>query len=451
MPSLSKTKNKFRAFVKSSDKLKGLLDILQKRVVHDFYVESLSNFRVSVHFQTPMSVIMAQKIKCFKVEVNDFLSGDPLYILTLDIERFKRKCVLCKSKPIRPNMFMQGGYILIHQGKQLALRKYRMNIKAAQLANEWKIDQTVEIPMNEIENQKMDVYTEWVEMNLGRAGISRGDDFVRYNVFTGEYEINFNLDLNRSSCKIQPNCKVSLAIRPFSNLENELMKPSPVTTVFATCPICVLASDDIIYKEDDDGDIHREWPPDGFGLNEAKSKHPNNVKVNFLNGHVREDPNDIEKRKNLIEHALSTIPQYGGSQIIDQDNNSLVTIYRQKLALHESIIRNISKAALFVGDWYGSAFMRSLTYSSKDFFHLTAFAGGLWPESLLVMIITVYLRYEESIVFMMIKDHQKHDFGDEKTGIEEEEYEENFTKYSGVKPPNCLQVMQKTMWKARLM
>ena len=34
---------------------------------------------------------------------------------------------------------------------------------------------------------------------------------------------------------------------------------------------------------------------------------------------------------------------------------------------------------------------------------------------------------------MMIKDHQKHDFGDEKTGIEEEEYE-NFTKYSGVKP-----------------
>ena len=70
-----------------------------------------------------------------------------------------------------------------------------MNIKAAQLANEWKIDQTVEIPMNEIENQKMDVYTEWVEMNLGRAGISRGDDFVRYNVFTGEYEINFNLRL----------------------------------------------------------------------------------------------------------------------------------------------------------------------------------------------------------------------------------------------------------------
>ena len=52
------------------------------------------------------------------------------------------------------------------------------------------------------------------------------------------------------------------------------MKPSlPVTTVFTTCPICVLASDDIIYKEDDDGDIHREWPPDGFGLNEAKSKH----------------------------------------------------------------------------------------------------------------------------------------------------------------------------------
>ena len=34
-------------------------------------------------------------------------------------------------------------------------------------------------------------------------------------------------------------------------------------------------------------------------------------------------------------------------------------------------------------------------------------------------------------MFMMIKDHQKHDFGDEKTGIEEEEYEENFTKYSG--------------------
>ena len=59
------------------------------------------------------------------------------------------------------------------------------------------------------------MYTEWVEMNLGRDGISRGDDFVRYNVFTGEYEINFNLDLNRSSCKIQPNCKVSLAIRPF--------------------------------------------------------------------------------------------------------------------------------------------------------------------------------------------------------------------------------------------
>ena len=185
-------------------------------------------------------------------------------------------------------------------------------------------------------------------------------------------------------------------------------------------------------------------------IERSKIKASSNVEVNVLNGHVRRS-NDIEKRKNLIEHALSRIPQYGGSQIIDQDNNSLVTIYRQKLALHESIIRNISKAALFVGDWYGSAFMRSLTYSSKDFFHLTAFTGGLWPESLLVMIITVYLRYEESIVFMMIKDHQKHDFGDEKTGIEEEEYEENFTKYSGLNPPNCLQVMQKTMWKARLM
>ena len=437
-PSLRKTKNKFRAFVRSSEKLKGLLNILQKRVVHDFYVESLSNCRVSIHFQTPMSIIMAQKIKCFKIEVNDFLSDDPLYTFTLDMKKFKNKCALCKSKPVRPDMFMQGGYILIHQGKQLALKTYRVNTKATQTAIEWKTNQTVEIPMNDIKMQKMDVYTEWVEMNIGRAGISRGNDFVRYNVFTAEYEIHFTLDVNRSSNKIQRDCKVSLTIRPFSYSQNELMKTSPVTTVFATCPICSLASDNIIYKEDDDGDIHREWPPDGFGLNEPKAKHPNNVKVNVLNGHVREDPKDVEQRKNLVQHALSTIPQYDRSRSIDQDNHSFVTLYRKKLALHESIVRNVSNAALFVGDWYGSAFMRSLTYSSKDFFYLTTHSGGVWPESLLVMIITIYLRYEESIAFMMIKDSQKHDFGDVKTGSDAKEYEEKYDMYSGVRSSESL-------------
>ena len=95
--------------------------------------------------------------------------------------------------------------------------------------------------------------------------------------------------------------------------------------------------------------------------------------------------------------------------------------------------------------------MRSLTYSSKDIFHLTAFAGGLWPESLLVMIITVYLRYEESIVFMMIKDHQKHDFGDRRLELRKKNTKKILLSIVGLKPSNCLQVMRKTMWKARLM
>jgi hypothetical protein len=253
-------------------------------------------------------------------------------------------------------------------------------------------------------------------VSLGRSGLSRKSDTLRYNVFTGEYCFEFNLDLKRNSIRIKRDQKANLTVRAFSSSgSTELMKTPPAQMMFSTCPICVLACDRIIYTKDDDGDMHRKWPPENFGHNERKAKHPNNVKVNLLNGHVREDLLDVEQRKIELQNVDSPI-------------------YHKKRKLHDSIIRNVSKAALFNGDWYGSAVMRSLTYSPKAIFFLTTEGGGIWPESLIVMIVNVYLRYEESISYLMISTHDKLEYGGgiKKASKIAEEYKEDLV-YNGKK------------------
>eukprot|EP00943_MAST-04B_sp_MAST-4B-sp1_P006001 g6001.t1 len=414
---LKKAKNKFRAYVKSGNKLTGLLDILQKRVVHDFHVESAPNYQVHVNFKTPMASVIAQNIKNFKVEINDGKSNEPLYTYNLDLATFYKESVLCETKPIKPDIVMHGGYITIYNGKELALEKYKSYDNTKILSPlEWQSNEPVQVAIHEIESLKLPVRTKWVEMNLGRFGISRKNDILRYNVFTGEYSFEFNLDLKRNSIRIRKDTKVRVSVHAFSESGTELMQTPPAQIIFAECPICVLTSDMIIYKNDDDGDIHRQWPPSGYGHNERKAKHPSNLKINFLNGHVRENPFDVHQRKMELQNINSPV-------------------YHKKLKLHNSIVRNISNAALFTGDWYGSAFMRSLTYTSKDFFVLTHRGGGIWPESLLTMIINVYLRYEESVVYLMATIDEKLEYGAKVVKDLEivDEYEEDIEKYSGRK------------------
>ena len=71
------------------------------------------------------------------------------------------------------------------------------------------------------------------------------------------------------------------------------------------------------------------------------------------------------------------------------------------LDIHERILLHPSSSSSFLGRWYGDVAMRSMIYSSQQFTEMQEAGMSFWPESLLTMIIEVYLIDQEPGVYLL--------------------------------------------------
>ena len=71
------------------------------------------------------------------------------------------------------------------------------------------------------------------------------------------------------------------------------------------------------------------------------------------------------------------------------------------LDIHEQAMLCPSSACIFLGRWHGDVSMRALTYSKQRYAEMREAGMSFWPESLLLMIIEVYLIEKETGVYLL--------------------------------------------------
>eukprot|EP00945_MAST-04E_sp_MAST-4E-sp1_P002287 g2287.t1 len=251
-------------------------------------------------------------------------------------------------------------------------------------------------------------YTEWIEASCVGNTLSKGKDRVRYNPFTHEFQFDFQLNRRKRSTHhhILPDTKYDVTL----TLLYDKKAVNSVTAQgisFSSCHICSGVTDKIIYQPGDFGTRVRYWPPINHGDGEKKARHPQSLKVNVLNGHVREHQREIEERKKALNKCKEGRRLTRSASSADHKVQfDAATVYEKRLwgllKLHDKITQSPSNAALFMGDWYGSIEMRQMSFSRKRLRYMAKTFGGIWPEALLTMIITIYLQEDDVLVFQSI-------------------------------------------------
>ena len=119
------------------------------------------------------------------------------------------------------------------------------------------------------------------------------------------------------------------------------------------------------------------------------------------------------KKKNHQQHK-----QQQNSHILDEKDYRAVALHKKtthsqhrhlfkRIEIHERSLVRPSSSAYFIGRWRGDCAMRGLKYTRMDYSFMLEAGASFWPESLLLMIIQVYVLERETGVYLLsdLKDN----------------------------------------------